>query len=59
MVISATVRDIAIIVVAVQSIVIGVLIAVLIWQSAPGGADPDRDQAVDDTKATVNTARGR
>jgi len=59
-VISATVRDIAIIVVAVQSIVICVLIAVLIWQiwRLVALIQTEIKPLLDDTKATVNTARG-
>ena len=60
MIISATVRDIAIIIVAVQSIVIGILIAVLIWQiwRLVALLQTEIKPVLDDTKATVNTVRG-
>lgn len=58
--ISATIRDIAIIVIAVQSIVIGVLIGVLIWQiwRLVKLIQTDLKPILDDTQATVNTVRG-
>ena len=57
---SATVRDIAIIVVAIQSIVLGVLIAVLIWQiwRLVAMIQTEIKPLIDDTQATVNTVRG-
>ena len=57
---SATVRDIAIIIIAVQSIVIGVLIAVLIWQiwRLVKVVQTELKPIIEDTKATVNTVRG-
>lgn len=57
---SATVRDIAIIVVAIQSIVLGVLIAVLIWQvwRLVSMIQTEIKPLIDDTQATVNTVRG-
>lgn len=60
MVISATVRDIAIIIVAVQSIVIGILLAVLIWQiwRLVSMLQTEVKPMLDDAKATVNTAQG-
>jgi len=59
-VISATVRDIAIIIVAVQSIVIGILLAVLIWQiwRLVSMLQTEFKPMLDDAKATVNTAQG-
>jgi len=59
-VISATVRDIAIIIVAVQSIVIGILLAVLIWQiwRLVSMLQTEVKPMLDDAKATVNTAQG-
>lgn len=57
---SATVRDIAIIIIAIQSIVIGVLIAVLIWQiwRLVKIVQTELMPIIDDAKATVNTVRG-
>jgi hypothetical protein len=57
---SATVRDIAIIIVAIQSIVLGVLIAVLIWQvwRLVSMIQTEVKPLIDDTQATVNTVRG-
>lgn len=57
---SATIRDIAIIIIAIQSIVIGVLIAVLIWQiwRLVKIVQTEVMPIIDDTRATVNTVRG-
>ncbi len=57
---SATVRDLAIIIVAIQSIVLGVLIAVLIWQiwRLVSMIQTEVKPLIDDTQATVNTVRG-
>lgn len=57
---SATVRDIAIIIVAMQSIVLGILIAVLIWQiwRLIAMIQTEVKPLIDDTQATVNTVRG-
>lgn len=57
---SATLRDIAIIVVAVQSIVIGVLLAVLIWQiwRLVKIIQTEVRPIIEDTQATVRTVRG-
>lgn len=57
---SATVRDIAIIIVALQSIVLGVLIAVLIWQvwRLVAMIQNDIKPLIEDSRATVNTVRG-
>ncbi|HXF61320.1 MAG TPA: hypothetical protein VNK95_06870 [Caldilineaceae bacterium] len=57
---SATLRDIAIIVVAVQSIVIGVLLAVLIWQiwRLVKIIQTEVRPILEDTQATVRTVRG-
>jgi hypothetical protein len=59
-VLSATIRDIAIIIIAVQSIVIGVLIAVLIWQiwRLVKIIQTEVRPIIDDAQATVNTVRG-
>jgi hypothetical protein len=59
-VLSATVRDIAIIIIAVQSIVIGLLIAVLIWQiwRLVKIVQTELRPIIEDTRATVNTVRG-
>lgn len=58
--VSATIRDIAIIVIAVQSIVIGVLIAVLIWQiwRLVKLIQTEIRPIIDDVQASVNTVRG-
>ncbi len=57
---SATIRDIAIIIIAIQSIVIGVLIAVLIWQiwRLVKIVQTELMPIIEDTRATVNTVRG-
>jgi hypothetical protein len=57
---SATIRDLAIIIVAMQTIVIGVLIAVLIWQiwRLINMIQVEVKPLLDDTQATVNTVRG-
>lgn len=57
---SATVRDIAIIIIAVQSILIGLLIAVLIWQiwRLVKIIQTEVMPIIEDTKSTVNTVRG-
>jgi hypothetical protein len=59
-VLSATIRDIAIIVIAVQSIVIGILIGVLIWQiwRLVKIIQTELKPIIEDTQATVNTVRG-
>jgi hypothetical protein len=59
-VLSATIRDIAIIIIAVQSIIIGLLIAVLIWQiwRLVKIIQTELMPIIEDTKATVNTVRG-
>jgi hypothetical protein len=59
-VLSAIIRDIAIIVIAVQSIVIGILIAVLIWQiwRLVKVIETEVRPIIEDTQATVNTVRG-
>lgn len=58
--ISATIRDIAIIVIAFQSIVIGVLLGVLIWQiwRLVKLVQTEIKPIVEDTQETVNTVRG-
>lgn len=58
--ISATIRDIAIIVIAVQSIVIGVLIGVLIWQiwRLVKLIQTEIKPILDDAQATAGTVRG-
>ena len=57
---SATIRDIAIIIIAIQSIAIGVLIAVLIWQiwRLVKIIQTELKPIIEDTQATVNTVRG-
>jgi hypothetical protein len=59
-VLSATIRDIAIIIIAIQSIVIGVLIAVLIWQiwRLVKIVQTELMPIIEDTQATVKTVRG-
>jgi len=59
-VITATIRDIAIIVIAIQSIVIGALIAVLIYQIWQLIKMLQRDikPILQDTQDTINTVRG-
>jgi hypothetical protein len=59
-VLSATIRDIAIIIIAVQSIIIGILIGVLIWQiwRLVKILQTEIKPIIDDTQATVNTVRG-
>lgn len=60
MVLSAVVRDLAIIIVAIQTIVISILLGVLIWQiwQLTAMIQNDVKPIVDDTQATVNTVRG-
>ena len=57
---SATIRDIAIIIIAVQSIVIGVLIGVLVWQvwRLVKIVQTEVKPIIEDTQATVHTVRG-
>ena len=57
---SAVVRDIAIIIIAVQTIIIGLLLAVLIWQiwRLVKIVQTELMPIIEDTKATVNTVRG-
>lgn len=57
---SATIRDIAIIIIAIQSIVIGVLIAVLIWQiwRLVKIVQTELMPIIEDTQETVKTVRG-
>ena len=57
---SATIRDIAIIIIAVQSIVIGVLIGVLVWQiwRLVKIIQNVLKPIIEDTQATVHTVRG-
>jgi len=59
-VLSATVRDIAIIIIAVQTIVIGVLIAVLVWQiwRLVKIIQTELMPIIEDTQATISTVRG-
>jgi hypothetical protein len=53
-------RDIAIIIIAIQSIVIGVLLGVLIWQiwRLVKIVQTEIRPIIEDTQATVNTVRG-
>ncbi len=57
--VSATIRDIAIIIIAIQSIVIGLLIGVLIWQiwRLVKIIQTELKPIIEDTQATVNTVR--
>ncbi len=57
---SATIRDLAIIIVALQTIVIGVLIAILVWQiwRLISMIQTEIKPLIDDTQATVNSVRG-
>jgi hypothetical protein len=59
-VLSSTVRDIAIIIIAVQTIVIGVLIAVLVWQiwRLVKVIQTELMPIIEDTQATISTVRG-
>ncbi|MCX6044327.1 MAG: hypothetical protein NT075_04390 [Chloroflexi bacterium] len=56
----ATVRDIAIIIIAIQSIVIGALLGLLIWQiwRLVKTLQTDIKPIIQDTQSTVNTVRG-
>lgn len=58
--ITATIRDIAIIIIAIQSIVIGALIAILIWQIWRLIKMLQRDikPILQDTQETIGTVRG-
>lgn len=58
--ISATVRDIAIIVIAFQSILIGLLLGVLVWQiwRLVKLIQSEIKPIIEDTQETVNTVRG-
>jgi hypothetical protein len=58
--ISATVRDIAIIIVAVQSIVIGILLGVLVWQlwRLVKMIQTEITPIIDDAQETLSTLRG-
>lgn len=57
---SATIRDIAIIVIAFQSIIIGVLLGVLIWQiwRLVKLVQTEIKPIIDDAQETVGTVRG-
>jgi hypothetical protein len=58
--ISATIRDIAIIIIAIQTIVIGVLLAVLIWQiwRLVKMLQTEIKPIIADTQETLRTVRG-
>ncbi len=58
--ISATIRDIAIIIIALQTIVIGVLLGVLVWQlwRLARMIQTEIKPIIQDTQETVNTVRG-
>ncbi len=58
--ISATLRDIAIIIIAVESIVIGVLIALLVWQvwRLVKLLQTEIRPIIDDAQETIHTVRG-
>ncbi|RIK35502.1 MAG: hypothetical protein DCC55_30135 [Chloroflexi bacterium] len=57
---SATIRDIAIIIIAIQTIVIGVLLGVLVWQlwRLVKMIQTEIKPIIADTQETVNTVRG-
>lgn len=57
---SATIRDIAIIIIALQTIIIGVLLGVLVWQiwRLVKVIQTELKPIIEDTQATVNTVRG-
>src|SRR4029450_11451528 len=57
---SATVRDIAIILIAIQTLVIGVLLAVLVWQiwRLVKMIQLEIKPIIADTQETLNTVRG-
>lgn len=56
----ATIRDIAIIIIAIQTIVIGVLLGVLVWQlwRLVKMIQTEIKPIIADTQETVNTVRG-
>lgn len=58
--ISATIRDIAIIIIAIQTIVIGALLAILIWQvwRLIKMIQTEIKPIIRDTQETVSTVRG-
>ena len=58
--VSATVRDIAIIIIAIQTIVISVLLGVLIWQvwRFVRMVQMEIKPIIADTQETINTVRG-
>ncbi|MEZ4675354.1 MAG: hypothetical protein R2932_14050 [Caldilineaceae bacterium] len=58
--IAATIRDIAIIIIAIQSIVIGVLLAVLVWQvwRLVKMLQTEVQPIIKDAQETVSTVRG-
>jgi hypothetical protein len=58
--VSATIRDIAIIIIALQSIIIGILLGVLIWQvwRLIKMVQLEIKPILSDAKETVNTVRG-
>jgi hypothetical protein len=57
---SATVRDIAIIIIAIQTLVIGVLLGVLVWQlwRLAKMIQTEIKPIIADTQETLNTVRG-
>jgi hypothetical protein len=59
-VLSATIRDIAIIIIALQTIIIGILLGVLIWQiwRLVKVIQTELKPIIEDTQVTVNTVRG-
>ncbi|MEM7130856.1 MAG: hypothetical protein AAF702_31315 [Chloroflexota bacterium] len=58
--ITATIRDIAIIIIAIQSILIGILIAVLIWQiwRLVNTLQTEIKPIIEETRETVQTVKG-
>jgi hypothetical protein len=58
--ISATIRDIAIIIIAIQTIIIGILLSILIWQvwRLFQLLQTEVQPLLEDTQETVRTVRG-
>lgn len=58
--ISATIRDIAIIIIAIQTIVIGILLGLLVWQiwRLVKMLQAEIKPIINDTQETLNTVRG-
>jgi hypothetical protein len=58
--ISATIRDIAIIIIAIQTIIIGILLSILVWQvwRLVQLLQTEVQPLLDDAQETVRTVRG-